>query len=354
MIRYPMKSLASALILAACALVAHGASPMAPALSRFSEESIPKVAPTERPVQRSWAAPTSAPAGLPGRGLAEHPMLFAGEGYNVLHLVNEGRVVWTYQSGPGGEIDDVWLLTNGNVLYTKQTFVEELSPAKQVLWHYDAPQGTEIHSAQPLGLDKVLIVQNGRPAKAIIFHVPSGRIEYEHDIPVAATTSVHGQFRRIRQTAAGTFLLPYLSEGKVVEYDREFRQLWSYPIPFPWAAARLANGNTLIVAEHDGLVREVNSAGQTVWEISRTELPPELHAGNFQTAERLANGNTVLFTSVGGTKPDQRPTMTQCIEVTPAKQVVWVLQDWKNLGPSTTAQFLDQPGVPEAPGALQK
>jgi len=38
------------------------------------------------------------------------------------------------------------------------------------------------------------------------------------------------------------------------------------------------------------------------------------------------------------------------VEVTPEKKVVWVLQDWKNLGPATTAQFLDQPGVPEAPG----
>lgn len=349
-----MKTIATASLALACALLAHGASPVAPVLSKFANKAVPNPAPSERTVQRSWTAPSVEPSGLPGRGLAEHPMLYAGEGYNVLQLVNVGRVVWTYQSGPGGEIDDVWLLTNGNVIYTKQSFVEELTPAKQVVWHYDAPKGTEIHSAQPIGLGKVLIVQNGKPAKAIVFQVPSGKIDYEHEIPVAATTSVHGQFRRIRQTATGTFLLPYLSEGKVVEYDRDFHELWTYAIPFPWAAVRLANGNTLVVAEHDGIVREVSPAGTTVWEITRAELPPELHTGTIQTAQRLANGNTVLFTSVSGTKPDQRTTLTQCIEVTPAKKIAWVLQDWKDLGPATTAQFLDEPGVPEAPGALQK
>ena len=36
------------------------------------------------------------------------------------------------------------------------------------------------------------------------------------------------------------------------------------------------------------------------------------------------------------------------------KKIVWVLQDWKNLGPATTAQFLDEPGMPERPGSLQR
>jgi len=30
---------------------------------------------------------------------------------------------------------------------------------------------------------------------------------------------VHGQFRRVRYTAQGTYLVPFLSMDKVVEYD---------------------------------------------------------------------------------------------------------------------------------------
>jgi hypothetical protein len=61
----------------------------------------------------------------------------------------------------------------------------------------------------------------------------------------------------------------------------------------------------------------------------------------------------VIFSSTGGTKAADRPTIIQAVEVTSDKKVVWVLQDWKNLGPATTAQFLDQPGIPERPGDLQ-
>jgi hypothetical protein len=41
----------------------------------------------------------------------------------------------------------------------------------------------------------------------------------------------------------------------------------------------------------------------------------------------------------------------QALEVTPDKKVVWALRALGNpldLGPSTTIQLLDQPGVPEA------
>jgi hypothetical protein len=74
---------------------------------------------------------------------------------------------------------------------------------------------------------------------------------------------------------------------------------------------------------------------------------------NIQTAERLANGNTVIFSSTGGTKAADRPSIIQLVEVSPDKRLVWVLQDWKHLGPATTAQFLDEPGIPERPGDLQ-
>ena len=39
----------------------------------------------------------------------------------------------------------------------------------------------------------------------------------------------------------------------------------------------------------------------------------------------------------------------QAVEVTPEKKVVWALREWTkpNLGPATTIQILDEPGVPE-------
>jgi len=330
--------------------------PLYGVLSAFTAPDVPARGPAEaEPIARSWPEPETLPQ-RPGRGLGQHPMLYAGEGYNTLFLVVDGKVVWTYHTEGRGEIDDVWMTTNGHVLYTRQSYVEELTPRKEVVWHYDAPAGTEIHSAQPIGLDKVLIVQNGLPPKAILIDKATGAAEVEHALPALSLTdpkTVHPQFRRIRMTGRGTYLAPFLKMDRVAEYDKDFNEIWSYAIPTPWSATRLKNGHTLIVNERERIVREVAPTGDTVWELTQADLPEDVVFRNIQTAERLANGNTVVFSSTGGTKKEDRPTLIQAVEVTPDKKVVWVLQDWKNLGPATTAQFLDQPGIPERPGDLQ-
>jgi len=304
---------------------------------------------------RNWPAPATIPE-RPGRGIAQHPMLYAGEGYNTIFIVNGGKVVWNYSTGPGGEIDDVWMLTNGHILFARQLDVQEVTPQKEIVWRYNPPPGTEVHTCQPIGLDKVMLVQNALPPKVMIINKKTGAVEMENALPAPSLTdpkTVHAQFRRTRVTAGGTYLAAHLNWNKVVEYDREFKPIWTYEIPSPWAALRLRNGNTLIVDERDRLVREVNPKSETVWEFKQADLPPGIVFRNIQTAERLANGNTVIFSSTGGAKPEDRPSLIQSVEVTPEKKVVSVLQDWKNLGPATTAQFLDQPGIPERPGDLQ-
>jgi hypothetical protein len=330
--------------------------PMLPVLARFTASDVPALGPGEPgPTPRNWPDPTDGQL-LADRGIDRHPMLYAGEGYNTIFLVNDGKVVWTYSPGRGGEIDDVWMLTNGHVLFARQFHVDEVTPQKAIVWHYDAPPGTEVHSCQPIGLDKVLLVQNGLPPKLMVINKRTGKVEVEHALPAESLTdpkTVHPQFRRIRMTAKGTYLAPFLRMRQVVEYDKDFKEIWKYEINTPWAAIRLHNGNTLITDERDRLVREVSPRGETVWEFSQADLPPGIAFHNLQTADRLANGNTVMFSSTGGTKAADRPSIIQAVEVTPDKKVVWVLQDWKNLGPATTAQFLDQPGIPERPGDLQ-
>lgn len=333
-------------------------APLLKVLDQFTAADVPNLGPAEPgPTTRNWPEPTSQPSDLPGRGLAEHPMLYAGEGYNTIFLVVGGRVVWTYSSGRGGEIDDIWMLSNGHLLYARQNFVEEVTPQKKVAWHFDAPAGTEIHTCQPIGLDKVLFVQNGLPPKAILLNKTTGAIEMEHALPAKSETdpkTVHPQFRRFRMTKDGTYLAAHLNMNKVVEYDKEFKEIWSYEMASPWTAVRLHNGNTLINGEKERVVREVNAAKQVVWEFKQSDLPDNVKQRNNQTADRLANGNTIICSSTAGAKGEERTKVAQVVEVTQDKKVTWALQDWKNLGPATTVQLLDEPGVPENPGELQR
>jgi outer membrane protein assembly factor BamB len=346
--------------------------PLLKILDQFTASDVPARGPNELPTTRNWWDPTTVPSAstLPapiGNGLAQHPMLYAGEGFNTLFLINHGKVIWTYSTGRGGELDDVWLLSNGHVLFTRMSYLEEVTPQKKVVWHYDAPSGTEIHTCQPIGLDKVLFVQNGLPPKAIIINKTTGKVELEHPLPAPSETdpkTVHPQFRRFRMTAAGTYLGAHLNMGKVIEYDKDFQPIWTYEIKGPWSAARLKNGNTLINSESGRRVVEVDRDGKTIWEFNlrtdaatgqKSDLPDGILMGNNQTAERLANGETVICASTGGARAgDERIKRTQVIEVRPDKKIVWTLRDWTNLGPATTVQLLDEPGVPENPGDLQR
>ena len=96
-------------------------------------------------------------------------------------------------------------------------------------------------------------------------------------------------------------------------------------------------------------VREVNPKGETVWQFTQADAP-EYKLGNFQTANRLANGNTLITCWVAGDDDTSHwPGTAQVIEVTPAKKIVWAMASWKDpdLGPATSIQLLDEPGIPE-------
>jgi hypothetical protein len=324
------------------------AKPLMKLLPLFTTPNVPQMAPTETEAPRNWKE-KPVPKGLPGRGLAQHPMLFLGEGYNKLMIINKGKIIWSYQTGGGWEYDDAWMLSNGNVLFTRMQYIAEITPDKKVVWRYDAPEGTEIHTCQPIGQDKVLFILNGLPPKLMVVNIKTNVVEVEHALPLPGMERrfVHGEFRRVRYTAQGTYLVPFLEMDKVVEYDKDFNEIWKYNIRNPWAAMRLKNGNTLITEEPDVETREVNPKGETVWSVKPTDLPEQYRYANAQSATRLENGNTIIC-SRGGT--NQGP---QLVEVTPNKKVVWVLWDWKDFGPATSVQILDEPGIPERPGDSQ-
>ena len=223
-----------------------------------------------------------------------------------------------------------------------------MTPDKRLVWRRDCLDGEEYHTIQPIDPDRVIMAVNAPVPCCMIVNTRTGGVEYRHDIPYENPGWVHGHFRRFRMTGRGTFLVPYLSLNKVVEYDRDFNALWRYHIDQPWAAVRLKNGNTLINDEYHGLVREVAPDGRTAWEISLGELPAEARLRDCQSCVRLSSGNTILCSrGNNGLAP-------QMVEVTPDKKVVWCLNDWRELGPCTAVQILNDPGNPESPGDLQR
>jgi hypothetical protein len=288
----------------------------------------------------------NAPPLLPGKGLAQHDFFYAGEAKEErMFIVRHGEVVWSYTHNGRGEISDATLLPNGNVLFAHQFGVTEIDANKKVLWNYDAPAGTEIHTAQPFGSNSVCFVQNGDPAKFIVMNKESMKVEREFVLPVKNPKGVHGQFRHARLTVAGTVLVAHMDLGKAVEYDLDGKELWSKELPGVWSATPLPSGNVLAVSNR-GFVRELNHKGETVWEWTPSDAP-EYQIRNLQLATLLPNGNTLInnwFNQWSG-KLDSTNQPVQAIEVTADKKIVWALRSWEppaDLGPATTIQILDR------------
>jgi hypothetical protein len=288
---------------------------------------------------------------LPGRGLAQHDFLYAGESkQRRVIIVRKGKVVWSYEDPQGkGEISDATLLSNGNLLIAHQFAVKMISPDKKVVWNLDAPKGTEIHTAMPIGVDHVLYVQNGNPALVKVVNFKTGEIKKEFPVPVGNPKSVHGQFRHGRITPRGTLLLAHMDMKKVCEYDFNGKEIHSFPAPNPWGVSPLKNGNFLVVDRPS--IREVTPQGETVSTITPATDSPDFKMTSLQNAWRLPNGNTLVnnwFNEWSGQLDRGNPPV-QLVEFTPDKKIVWVLRSWENpdLGPATTIQILDEPGAPE-------
>ena len=299
------------------------------------------------PAAAKKPATPAAPLDLPGKGLAGHDFFYAGEAKSRnMYIVKGGRVVWSYDDPEGkGEISDAVRLSNGNVLLAHQFAVKLVAPDKTVIWNYDAPKGTEIHTAQPIGKEHVLFVQNGDPAVVKVVNLVSDKTIKAFAIPVKDPKGVHGQFRHARLTADGTLVVAHMDLGKVSEYDAGGKEIWSFPAPNVWGVTPLKNGNFLVVG-----VREVNRNAKTTWSFARGDAG-DYKLPNLQLAWRLPNGNTLINNWVNewSGPVDKSNAPVQALELTPDKKIVWALRSWSDpdLGPATTIQILGEPEAPE-------
>ena len=348
-------------------------TPCMKALERYRALDPHYKAPEEIKSKEPYWEMTEPDDTLPGGGMDRYSFLYVGEEDGRIMIVDQGRVLWSYDTGSEPELDDVWMLSNGNILFSHMYWCAEVTPEKERVFYYEFPKGEESHSLQPVGLDKVLMVVNAPVPRVVIMDKATKEVVYSHDIPYEPGHSTHTQFRRIRMTARGTFLICYLELGKVVEYDRDFRVLRQIISPRPWSAFELHNGNILVTDETELTVTEYafdEGKGPRIgWKLKASELPAryaqttiydrpssgpdgpsgvDVEAVGWQSCVRLENGNTVLCSqgSMG--------RLPQFTEVTPQKEVVWALRNFRDLGPATSIQILSDPGIPEVPGDCQR
>jgi hypothetical protein len=262
----------------------------------------------------------------------------------------DGKVEWQCKTG---HVDDVWMLPNGNVLFNTGTGVQEVTPAKEVVFEYKSKG--EVFACQRLPNGNTFI---GECSDGNLIEVdPAGKIVKKIELlahlpePPAAKGKKkytgkggHSFMRNARKLANGNYLVALYGQKKVVEYDPDGKVLREIPAAgWPHSAIRLPNGNTLISCgdkDTKNKVMEVDPAGRIVWKIDQDELPGTTLY--FVTGlQRLPNGNTVLTNWLGHGKARKS---AHIIEVTPEKEIVWTYQDFDAVVAAASIQLLDVSG----------
>jgi hypothetical protein len=286
-------------------------------------------------------------------GLKQHDFLYTGEWdyrrpVQTIFLIRNGKVKWNYDipftdsTKTMEELGEATMRENGNIVFCRKVGASEVTHDKKIIWNVNAPPNTEIHSVQPIGLDRIFYVTQGVPCIARLVNIKTGKTEREFTLPTGKPKP-HLQFRRVYLLANNHVLAAHLDSDQVSEYDASGKTVWSYKAPGPWAATRLKNGNTLISNYHN-TVSEVDEHGKVVWQINQSDIP-DIKLFIIQGIERLPNGNTVFANWLGADVKDPKdwPGTTQLIEVNPQKKVVWTLSQWNDpdMGPASSFQLLN-------------
>ena len=289
--------------------------------------------------------------------LLRHDFFYAGQSkQRRMFIVKDGRIAWSYDDQlKRGEISDAVMTSDGHILVTHQYGIAEVTQDQQTVWSYAAPEGTEIHTIQPIGSTHVVFVQNGRPAKVVVMKIPECRIEKEFELPINEKGSVHGQFRNARLSSRGTLLVANMALGCIHEFTSDGKEVdrWGgYGGAssareggfLPWSVQEMPKTGNLLITGRKGKIQEINRQGQTVWELNTTDYG----VTQPQKTVRLKNGGHIInnwYNEWNKEPMDTANAPVQAIEVDKDGRLVWQLRAWRDpdLGPSTTIQLLSEP-----------
>ena len=221
------------------------------------------------------------------------------------------------------EGNDAVLLPNGDIAFTFSAGAEEVKPDKTVVWRFDNPEWrTETQGITPLPDGHFMVGETHSGGLAYLRELDAmGKVVNSITVNSGMNLTPHKQFREIRKTPQGTYLVTYLSPNKARELDATGKMIREFPCG-SFVAVRLPDGNTLISCGNSHRVIEVDPQNKIVWEANNTNVP--LLNGFAAGIQRLPNGNTAMCSFPGDLPSD--PKTTRCFEVTPDFKVVWQLK----------------------------
>lgn len=259
----------------------------------------------------------------------------------------DGKIRWRYKIGP---LHDLHVLDNGNILFQKNwTHLLEVNPeTNRVVWEYNCKptegvKRIEVHAFQRLADGNTMIAESGNAR--IIEVDPSGQIVKQIKLKVK-NPHPHYDTRLARKLENGHYLVAHEGEGFCREYDADGKVVWEYEVPLfdkpragghgpkAWgnklfSAYRLENGNTLIGTGNGHRVIEVTPGKEIVWMLTADDLE-DIELAWVTSLQVLKNGNIIVGNCHAG------PNNPQLLEIDRDKKVVWSYNNFELFGNALT------------------
>jgi len=245
-------------------------------------------------------------------------------GGKVFHFV-DGQPVWSHEAPL---TNDIWVLDNGNVLFTTGNGVLELSSKGDTVFRYDS--SSKVFAVQRLGNGNTFI---GECTDGRLLEVNrKGRTVRSVNILPEGATKSDGFIRNARKLDSGHYLVAGYSTKKVVEYDSAGRIVWETEVKGgAHSVARTEDGHTIVSSadkDKNPCITEFDEKGKVVWKLSNDDISGQVlkFMSGFQY---LPDSDSFLLTNWQGHNIKQKGPL-----------ILWVGRDKKILGSFESSPYL--------------
>ena len=255
-------------------------------------------------------------------------LLIAGSYWDSIAIIDKAtqNVEWAMalptESGRP-ECNTISLTKNGDILFSYKKGARLIDRNGLMIWDYKTKNDSaEMQTAVQLANGNFMVATCDNPLlieELDMNGIPVKEVKYEINIP-----NPHAQFRVVSKAKNGNYLIPVITQSKVIEINDAGELVKEYACgegTVPFSLIELDNGNLLVsCGDSHSLVEIDRATGEATTKLAQNDVD----GAKFQFvagAAMLPNGNIIATNWLGHVAPDCADL--QIVEFDAAKNLVW-------------------------------
>ncbi len=255
---------------------------------------------------------------------AQEKFLVGGSGTGKIAIVDRasGEIEWSHDNPEKSECNSVVYTSKGDIAFSYKRGAMCISTDGDVIFDFqDVKAGEEIQSMCEIKGGFLLGIC-GNPMRIIELN-KKGEVtkELSYDTGIE---KAHSQFRQIRKSKKGTYLLPLLATSQILEVDKNGELLREITLEQgPFSVAQNKKGDLFAACGHSGYIYKVDGKSGEVTAISdKKALSDSVNIEFGAEIAVLKNGNLLMANWLGHKGDLSQPIL---IEMTTEGEVVWTM-----------------------------